>query len=78
MVNIDKTTQIWDIIQTYMGIFNYETDTRVTYSAGKVIGFYIDLYDEGELGKKTYKRFEYGRNVSGIVKRRTYTIGVLP
>lgn len=70
MVNIDKTTQIWDIIQTYMGIFNYEIDTRVTYSAGKVIGFYIDLYDEGELGKKTYKRFEYGRNVSGIVKKK--------
>ena len=70
MVNIDKTTQIWDIIQTYMGIFNYEIDTRVTYSAGKVMGFYIDLYDEGELGKKTYKRFEYGRNVSGIVKKK--------
>ena len=70
MVNIDKTTQIWDIIQSYMGIFNYEIDTRVTYSAGKVIGFYIDLYDEGELGKKTYKRFEYGRNVSGIVKKK--------
>ena len=70
MVNIDKTTQIWDIIQSYMGIFNYEIDTRVTYSAGKVIGFYIDLYDEGELGRKTYKRFEYGRNVSGIIKKK--------
>lgn len=70
MVNIDKTAQIWDIIQTYMGVFNYEIDTRVTYSAGKVIGFYIDLYDEGELGRKTYKRFEYGRNVSGIVKKK--------
>ena len=70
MVNIDKTTQIWDIIQSYMGIFNYEIDTRVTYSAGKVIGFYIDLYDEGELGRKTYKRFEYGKNVSGIVKKK--------
>ena len=70
LVNIDKTTQIWDIIQSYMGVFNYEIDTRVTYSAGKVIGFYIDLYDEGELGRKTYKRFEYGRNVSGIVKKK--------
>ena len=70
MVNIDKTTQIWDIIQTYMGVFGYEIDTRVTYSAGKVIGFYIDLYDEGELGRKTYKRFEYGKNVSGIVKKK--------
>ena len=70
VVNIDKTAQIWDIIQSYMGIFNYEIDTRVTYSAGKVTGFYIDLYDEGELGKKTYKRFEYGKNVSGIVKKK--------
>lgn len=28
------------------------------------------LYPEGELGRKTYKRFEYGRNVSGIVKKK--------
>lgn len=69
-VKIDKTTQIWSIIQDYMDVFNYEIDPRVEYKNGEVTGFYIDIYEEGELGHKTYKRFEYGRNVSGISKKR--------
>jgi phage minor structural protein len=69
-VKVDKTTQRWTLIQDYMGEFGYEINTRVEYKNGFVKAKYIDVYAEGELGNKTYKRFEYGRNVKGITKKK--------
>ena len=69
-INIDKTTQIWSVIQEYMPEFGYEISTRVIYENGRVKAKLIDVYDEGELGDKTYKRFEYGRNTKGIIKKK--------
>lgn len=69
-VKVDKTTQRWTLIQDYMGEFGYEINTRVEYKNGFVKAKLIDVYAEGELGNKTYKRFEYGRNVKGITKKK--------
>ena len=69
-VKIDKTKQIWPVIQDYMKEFGYEIATRVKYENGYVKKKYIDVYAEGELGNKTCKRFEYSRNVKGIVKKK--------
>ena len=69
-VKVDKTTQIWTIIQDYMEEFGYELNTRVVYENGYVKYKVIDVFAEGELGEKTYKRFEYGRNVTGITKKK--------
>ena len=69
-VKIDKTTQKWSCIQDYMGDFGYEISPYVIYDNGHVKSKVIDVYSEGELGELTYKRFEYGRNVSGIVKKK--------
>ena len=69
-VKCDKTTQIWSCIQDYMEDFEYELNTRVIYENGNVKNKLIDIYMEGELGNKTYKRFEFGRNVQGIVKKK--------
>ena len=69
-VNISKTTQIWSCIQDYMDEFKYEINARVEYNNGYVKKKLIDVYAEGELGLKTYKRFEYGLNVSGISKKK--------
>ena len=69
-VKVDKTTQIWSCIQDYMADFGYEINTRVNYTNGHVKNKIIDIYAEGELGRKTYKRFEYGRNVEGITKKK--------
>ena len=69
-IKIDRTTQIWTIIQDYMNEFGYEIEARVKYENGHVKEKYIDVYAEGELGNKTYKKFEYGRNVKGIVKKK--------
>ena len=69
-INLDKTTQIWSCIQDYMQEYNYEINTRVEYSNGYVKKKLIDVYAEGELGLRTYKRFEYGTNVSGISKKK--------
>ena len=66
VVNISKTTQIWSCIQDYMDEFKYEINARVEYDNGYVKKKLIDVYAEGELGVRTYKRFEYGTNVSGI------------
>ena len=69
-IDIDKTTQRWSLIQDYMGEFGYEINTRVKYKNGFVKAKLIDVYAEGDLGNKTYKRFEYGRNVKGITKKK--------
>ena len=69
-VKVDKTTQKWSCIQDYMGDFGYEISPYVIYDNGHVKFKVIDVYSEGELGELTYKRFEYGRNVSGIVKKK--------
>ena len=69
-VKIEKTRQIWPVIQEYMKEFGYEITTRVKYENGYVKKKYIDVYAEGELGNKTCKRFEYNRNVKGIVKKK--------
>ena len=69
-INLDKTTQIWKCIQDYMQEYNYEINTRVEYNNGYVKKKLIDVYAEGELGLRTYKRFEYGTNVSGISKKK--------
>ena len=69
-VKIDKSKQIWTVIQDYMKEFGYEITTRVKYENGYVKKKYIDVYAEGELGNKTCKRFEYSRNVKGIIKKK--------
>ena len=69
-IKIDKTTQRWQLIQDYMGSFGYEINTHVKYENGFVKAKYIDVYAEGGLGNVTYKRFEYGRNVKGITKKK--------
>ena len=69
-IDVTDTTQVWTLIQEHIEVFNYEISPRVTYSNGHITGFFLDVYAEGELGNKTYKRFEYGRNVAGIVKKK--------
>ena len=69
-VDIDKTTQIWSVIQDYMSEFGYEISSRVIYESGYVKAKVIDIYATEELGNKTYKRFEYGRNTKGIIKKK--------
>lgn len=69
-VKVDKTTQIWSCVQDFMGNFGYEISPYVIYENGHVKSKVIDVFAEGELGDKTYKRFEYGRNVSGMVKKK--------
>ena len=69
-IELSKTTQVWTCIQDYMSKYGYEISTEVIYDNGHVKAKLINIYDEGELGEKTYKRFEYGRNVEGIIKKR--------
>jgi phage minor structural protein len=69
-VDITKTTQKWSCIQDYMSSYGYELNTRVLYENGRVVAKKLDVYEEGQLGNRTYKRFEYGRNVKGIVKKK--------
>ena len=69
-INVSKVENVWTLIEDYKDIFGCELNVRVTYENGHVTGKYIDLYSEGGLGSPTYKRLEYGRNVSGIVKKK--------
>ena len=69
-VNVDKITSVWSLIEEYKEVYECEINIRVSYDNGRITGQYIDLFSEGNLGDKTYKRFEYGRNVTGITKSK--------
>ena len=66
-VNEKNIESVWSLIEDYKDIYGCEINVRVTYDNGHVTGQYIDIYAEGGLGSSTLKRFEYGRNVTGII-----------
>ena len=69
-VNEKNIESVWSLIEDYKDIYGCEINVRVTYDNGHVTGQYIDIYAEGGLGSSTLKRFEYGRNVTGITKTK--------
>ena len=69
-VKISGIESVWSLIEDYKDIFKCEINCYVTYENGVVTGQYIDVYSEGSLGDVTNKRFEYGKNVTGITKTK--------
>lgn len=69
-VEVKDYTQVYKLIQNNIETFGIEIEFRVEFIQNYVAGFYIDCYAEGERGNKTYKRFEYGKNVKGITRKR--------
>lgn len=69
-IKVSKIESVWSLIEDYKDIFECEINVRVTYENGHVTGQYIDIYSDGGLGSSTLKRFEYGRNVTGITKKK--------
>ena len=69
-IKVTKIESVWSLIEDYKDIFECEINVRVTYENGHVTGQYIDIYSDGGLGSSTLKRFEYGRNVTGITKKK--------
>ena len=70
-VKVDKYTNVYKVIQENIATFgNIEIEYRVEFDGNRVLGYFIDVYANGERGNKTYKRFEYGENVKGITRKR--------
>lgn len=68
LVKNTKKEKVYKLIQDSISIFDIEIEFRVEFIGNKVVGMYIDAYDNGERGRRTYKRFEYGDNVISITK----------
>ena len=69
-VKVDKYTNVYKVIQDNISIYgNIEIEFRVEFENNRLLGFFIDVYANGERGSKVYKRFEYGENVSGITRK---------
>ena len=70
-VKVDKYTNVYKVIQENIATFgNIEIEYRVEFDGNRILGYFIDVYANGERGNKTYKRFEYGENVKGITRKR--------
>lgn len=70
-VKVDKYTNVYKVIQENISTYGYiEIEYRVEFNGNTVTGFFIDVYENGYRGDKTYKRFEYGENVEGIKRNR--------
>ena len=69
-INVSKLQSVWSLIEDYKDIYECEINVRVTYENNHITGQFIDIYSEGGLGTPTFKRFEYGKNVTGIVKKK--------
>lgn len=70
-VKVDKYTNVYKVIQENIGTYgNVEIEYRVEFDGNRLLGYFIDVYENGYRGSKVYKRFEYGENVSGITRKR--------
>lgn len=67
----EKYSNVYKLIQENIETYgNIEIEFRVEFNGNAVTGFFIDVYENGYRGDKTYKRFEYGENVEGIKRNR--------
>lgn len=69
LVKNTKKEKVYKLIQDNISTFGVELEFRIEFFKNKVVGMYIDAYQEGERGRRTYKRFEYGDNVISISKK---------
>lgn len=70
-VKVDKYTNVYKVIQENISTYgNIEIEYRVEFDGNRLLGYFIDVYENGYRGSKVYKRFEYGENVSGITRKR--------
>lgn len=70
-ISVDKYTNVYKVIQENISTYNnVEIEYRVEFDGNRLLGYFIDVYENGYRGSKVYKRFEYGENVSGITRKR--------
>lgn len=69
-VKSTKIERVYKLIQDNISTYNnIEIEFRVEFENNFLIGIYLDVYKEGNRGNKTYKRFEYSKNVSNITRK---------
>lgn len=69
-VKNEKNTKVYNLIQNHLSTFgNVEIEFRTEIINNKIADVYLDVYKEGNRGRKTYHRFEYGENVAGITRK---------
>lgn len=70
-VKNETYNNVYKIIQENIPTFgNIEIEYRVNFENNRLTGYFIDVFSNEGRGNKTYKRFEYGENVSGVVRKR--------
>jgi len=63
----EKVEKVYTVIQNNLSAYGgIEIDFNVGYVNGYITGFYIDVYGNGERGRATNKRFEFGKKMKGI------------
>lgn len=69
-VQVEKTTNVYKVLQEHVAIFdNMEFEFNVKFENNKFKYVYIDVYKEGNRGKKSYKRFEAGVNAETVQRK---------
>lgn len=71
ILKLDSITPVYSVIQSLVAEFdNIEIAFRVECvdSISGIYEFYLDIFDDGERGEKTYKRFEYDWNIDGCTR----------
>ncbi|HBI92591.1 MAG TPA: hypothetical protein DDY58_09215, partial [Terrisporobacter glycolicus] len=73
-IDITESKSIYTLIQENISTYNnIEIEFRTEFENNKVVGYYIDVYEDGGRGKVTHKRFEHGTNVTGITRKGDIT-----
>ena len=71
-VKVEGNQKVYTVIQENLAKFGgIEIEYRVEFKGNTLIGFFIDLYDNGQRGNKVYNRFEYGENIKGITRQKS-------
>lgn len=71
-IKIDKPTCVYTVLQDAINQFSnieYEFEVKCINSIYGNYEFYVNIYADGERGRKTYKRFEYDHNIYGCKQK---------
>lgn len=74
-IEIKEVSSVYSILQnsiTTFGNIEYEFDVKIIDASTGKYQYILNVYDDGERGNKTYKRFEDGRNIISL--KRTVDI----
>jgi len=72
-ISYDSMEKVYSIIQENLKTFGgIEIEFNIGYENGLITGFYIDVYENGQRGSDTRKRFTFDNYITGLERKVSF------